>query len=94
MVPGRTLRRSEPQTSKGPPKHRNPRRTTAGTTATPENHKYTSGQRLQPPAGPGAGIPGATSPRTQEVVPFLPGAETGSFGFIQIIKSYVLGRTD
>ncbi|MEQ2282330.1 hypothetical protein AMECASPLE_039454 [Ameca splendens] len=35
MVPGRTLRRSESQTSKGPPKHRNPRRTTARTTATP-----------------------------------------------------------
>ncbi|KAK5617972.1 hypothetical protein CRENBAI_023972 [Crenichthys baileyi] len=35
-----------------------------------ENHKYTSGQRHQPPAG-------ATSPQTQEVVTFSPGVETG-----------------
>ncbi|MEQ2308812.1 hypothetical protein AMECASPLE_032116 [Ameca splendens] len=35
MVPRRTLRRSGPQTSKGPPNHRNPWRTTTGTTATP-----------------------------------------------------------
>ncbi|MED6239196.1 hypothetical protein ATANTOWER_003258, partial [Ataeniobius toweri] len=32
-------RRSEPQTSKGPPEHRNPRRTIAGTTATPPQEK-------------------------------------------------------
>ncbi|MED6242389.1 hypothetical protein ATANTOWER_003973 [Ataeniobius toweri] len=50
MVPGRTLRRSEPQTSKGPPKHRNPRRTTTGTTTTPPEKSSGESQGNHPAA--------------------------------------------
>ncbi|MED6240365.1 hypothetical protein ATANTOWER_019950 [Ataeniobius toweri] len=50
VVPARTLRRSEPQTSKGPPKHRNPRRTTAGTTATPAEKSRGESQGSHPAA--------------------------------------------
>ncbi|KAK5609581.1 hypothetical protein CRENBAI_004454 [Crenichthys baileyi] len=65
VVPGRTLRRSEPQTSKGPPKHRNPRTTTAGTTATPpekssgESHGSHPAATVQKPQGTAATSPQA-----------------------------------
>ncbi|KAK5610680.1 hypothetical protein CRENBAI_001567 [Crenichthys baileyi] len=72
-------RRSKPQISKGPPEHRNP-------TRDPRNpRKQPPGVSQHTPKAPSPGyrepqvqVPiGTTSPRTQEVVPFPPGVETG-----------------
>ncbi|MED6279772.1 hypothetical protein CHARACLAT_004092, partial [Characodon lateralis] len=50
LDPGQIRRRSKPQTSKGPPEHRNPRRTIAGTTVSPPERSRGESQGNHPAA--------------------------------------------
>ncbi|MED6249096.1 hypothetical protein ATANTOWER_009216 [Ataeniobius toweri] len=82
LDPGQIWRRSEEQTSKGPSEHRNPRRTTAGTTATPpeksrgesqENHPKLQGAAAMSPQAPPAAVYAradpAMDPETRDITP-------------------------